>query len=176
MFWLLAALVVTAPPAWSQGITLEGLNGKQISYTVVYDVSGINPKYGAFSGAHSHLRGELHISGSSVSGQATRVVTYRGRTVGTLSGSLSGAIGKPQEGSRGGNFVWVLQGDSLILLRTFIVGGAKVTITFSGGGCSVRAPMMHEVGAGNTRMASVSGGAVVVTSATQTSSSCSVGG
>lgn len=171
--WLAVALIVAGEPAWSQNVTLESLNGKQVTFAVVYNVSGINPRHGPFSGAQARYDGNLQISGSSVSGSFTRTVTYQGRNVGSLTGTLSGAIGRPKKGTFGGEFVWVLQGNSLIALRTFTVGGMKITITFRGGGCSVRAPMMHEMGAGSSRGASVSGGQVVVTSAMEVSSTCS---
>lgn len=173
--WIIETLALMAPAARAQSITLDELNGKQITFSVLYNVSGVNAR-GHFTDAQSRSTGQLQISADSVSGTSTRVVTYQGRTVGTLSGSLSGTIGKPQQGVRGGNYVWLLQDNSLIMLRAFAVGGMKITITFSGNGCSVQAPLMHEVGAGDTRMASTLGGQVEVTSATLVSTSCSIGG
>lgn len=156
-------------------MTLEQLNGKRITFSVSYITSGRNV-HGEYTGAVSTTVGQIQISGDSVSGGATRTVTYQGRTVGSQSSNLSGVIGKPQTGTNGGNFVWLLQGNSLVELRTLKVGGIKITISFAGSGCSVRAPLMQEVGAGETTVHSVFGGDGVVHSAKEVSSSCSAGG
>jgi hypothetical protein len=173
--WAIAVFGIVERPVQSQAITLEQLDGKRITFSVAYNTSGRN-LHGEFSGAVSTTVGQIQISGNSVSGSATRTVTYHGKTVGSRTGALSGEIGKPQQGTLGGNYVWLLDGDSLILLRTLKVGGIKITITFTENGCSVRAPIMHEVGAGETTAHSVFGGDVVVHSATPQSSSCGVGG
>jgi hypothetical protein len=169
----LAAFVLITAPA--QGMTLEQLNGKRITFSVSYNMSGRNA-HGEFTGAVSTTVGQIQISGNSVSGSATRTVTYQGKTLGSQSGTVSGAIGKPQQGTFGGNYVWLLDGNSLVHLRTVKVGGLKITINFTGSGCSVRAPIMHEVGAGETTSQSVFGGDVVVHSVSKASTSCSMGG
>ena len=69
----------------------------------------------------------------------------------------------------------ILAGNTLTMLRTFEVGGFKSTINFTGGGgCTIRAPVLQETGAGTTRRDSISGGTVEVLSARQVSSSCRV--
>src|ERR1700687_3988314 len=120
LWWIAAGLVVVPPSAWSQGTSLEALNGKRVTFTIVMNVSGTNVR-GPFTNAESRSTGHIQISGNAVSGDVTRVVTYQGRIVGSRSASLSGAIGQPQQGAVG-NYVWVLDGGSLVLLRTFAVG------------------------------------------------------
>jgi hypothetical protein len=173
-FWITAALTIMSEPAMAQ-LSVDQMNGKSVTFSIVRNVSGVNAR-GPFTGAIATSTGRIQISGNSISGSMTRVVTYQGHPVGTVSGSLSGAIGKPQQGTNGGNYVWMLQGNALTMLRTFAVGGTRITIIFNGSGCSVESPMMHEVGAGNSRMRSAIGGQVEVTSATLVSTSCTVGG
>jgi len=62
------------------------------------------------------------------------------------------------------------------MLRTMKVGGTKVTITFTGGGCSVSAQHMQEIGAGEFTTRSVFGGDSVIHRAIPVFSSCRFGG
>jgi hypothetical protein len=170
--WLLAFVLAAS----AQDARLKKFNGKQVSFSFVQMVNGVNPVYGPFAGAEARWQGAIQISGRSVSGSITRTATYRGQLIGSLSNSLAGEIEQPQEGTRGGHYVWVLKGNSLVLVQNYLTGGAKITITFSGSGCSVRAQLVRDVGAGYASVPSVSGGVSTITRSTQVSSTCIVGG
>lgn len=173
----LVALALVPVAARAQSNALAALDGKRITFTVVSSVNGVRPTLGPFTGAEVRLEGEVRISGNSVSGSRTRTMTYRGQLVGSSTRDLSGSIGQAHNtGARGGNYVWAFDGHSLTLLTTRVAGGGKLTITFSGGGCSVRTALMHEAGAGATRMRTNGGGFATTTSSRQVSSTCSIGG
>jgi hypothetical protein len=170
-----ALLLAFTLGAAAQDAGLEKLNGKRVSFSFVHSVSGINPVFGPFTGGEAQWQGVIQISGGAVSGSITRTATYQGRLIGSLSNSVSGQIGQPQEGARGGQYVWVQKGNSLVLFRNYLTGGAKITITFSGSGCSVRGKLVPEVGTGYARVPSVSGGVSTITRSSQVSSMCTVG-
>ena len=91
------------------------------------------------------------------------------------STSISTKIGKPREIAGSGNSVILVSGNTLTILRTFEVGGAKITVTMQGGGrCSISAPVVREVGAGNTKRDHINSGTVEVISSRQVGSSCTV--
>jgi hypothetical protein len=170
--WILAVM----PAASAPDAGLEKFNGKQVSFSFIHSVNGINPVYGPFAGGEARWQGVIQISGRSVSGSITRTATYRGQLIGTLSNSLAGEIEQPQEGTRGGHYVWVLRGNSLVLVQNYLTGSAKITITFSGNGCSIRAQLVRDVGAGYAGVPSVSGGVSAITRSRQVSSTCTVDG
>jgi hypothetical protein len=92
---------------------------------------------------------------------------------------MKARIGKPGESAAGGDRLWLIDGDKLMLLRAFETGGFKGEIEFKGIGaamtCVYRAPFVREEGKGNIRSKqSVVGGPVTILSATQTASDCKV--
>jgi len=173
---LLAALAFLPAATSAQDVWPEELNGKRVSFSFVHTVSGVNPVYGPFAGSEARWEGVIRISGGSVSGSITRSVTYHDRLIGSVSNSVAGRIERPQESRRGGDYIWVLKGNSLVLVRKYLSGAGKITITFSGGGCSVLGQLVGEVGTGYARVPSVSGGVSSITRSTQASSTCTVAG
>jgi hypothetical protein len=173
---LFAALAYLPAATLAQEVGLEKLNGKRVSFSFVHSVSGINPVHGPFTGAEAQWEGVIQVSGGTVSGGIARTVTYHGQLIGSLSNSVSGEIEDPQDGPRSGQYVWVLKGNTLVLVRNYLTGGAKITITFSDSGCSVRAKLARDVGTGYARVPSVSGGVSTITRSTQVSSRCIVVG
>jgi hypothetical protein len=159
-------------PAVAQGAGVFA--GKSISATVNYKN---RIRYGGRE-AESDLRLDISmtISGDGkVTGSVSRNSTnFRGQPIGQ-NRSISTQIGKPKEVRGSGHGVVVVSGNTLTVLRTWEVGGAKITITMQGGGrCTVTAPVMREVGAGTTKRDHVTSGTVEVLSSRQVGSSCSV--
>ena len=111
-----------------------------------------------------------------VSGEMTRTVTTpRGPREQTTP--MRGRIDKPGSPALGGEGLWLLEGDKLVLLRTFEAGGMKAEIEFSGKApdlkCSIRAPFVREEGEPEIRASqSVVGGPVTILNAVQKTSDC----
>jgi hypothetical protein len=107
-----------------------------------------------------------------VNGTATRhVVGPRGPQSETRS--FSASLGKAEQ-VREGHRLMVINGNTLTMLRTFEAGGAKTTITMNGSGCTIRAPIMKEVGAGPMRRQAVVGGTIEILRSRQVSTSCRI--
>jgi hypothetical protein len=158
----------------AQGITPESLRGRSVEAQVVYQVRGRREGHEFDAPMTFDLR--LNIGGDGrVTGSATRSSTGRRGPISNTR-QISAVIGRPREVAGSGHSVMVLSGSTLTILRTFEVGGLKTTITFSGRGCSIRAPLMQEVGAGRTKRDHIAGGTVEVISARQVSTSCRVTG
>ncbi len=72
--------------------------------------------------------------------------------------------------------LWALDGNTLTGLNVFEVGGRATKFTLNRTGsrlsCSVEAPFMKEVGAGNTRTSAAKGGKAEVLKIRQTGTSC----
>jgi hypothetical protein len=157
----------------AQGVTPESLYGRSIEASVIYQQRVRLESRGEFD---TTVRADwrLNIGGDGkVNGTFTRSSTApSGRPIST-SRQFSAVIGRPRQVGGGGHSVMILSGNTLTVLRTFEVGGSKTTITFSGGGCSIRSPIVQEVGAGRTRRDAIAGGGTVeIISARQVSSSC----
>jgi hypothetical protein len=173
--WGLLAIGVAAQaaPAVAQ-TTAESLRGRSISATVQYQVQG--RRDGREFTAPVTAEWRLSIGDDRVTGTISRTsITPRGPV--STSRPISAMIGKPGQikAAGGGHGLVLLSGNTLTLLRTFEVGGIKTTITFTGGGnCTIHAPIMQEVGAGNTRRDAIVGGTVEIISSKQVSSSCRV--
>ena len=78
------------------------------------------------------------------------------RAVSQTNVNARGRIGNPQQVQvSAGHALWMIDGDKLILVRTFTTGSVKPEFTFSGSGsamtCSLRSPLVREEGAGNIR-------------------------
>ena len=155
-------------------LTVEELNGASLDMTTGYAMR-VKRAEGIFS-TNMTVSWRLKVgSEGTIKGTITRTVTTP-RGPRTSSRPMSGSIGVPKQVAIGsGHALWLLDGDKLTLLRTFEAGGIKAEITINGSTCSVRAPMVQEQGAGNTRRSnSVVGGAVEVLSSTPTSASCRI--
>jgi hypothetical protein len=161
--------------ATAQTITSQSLQGSIVDATVHYNLKGV--VRGRQFDTTGHIDLHLRIgAGGTITGSVTRTVQGF-RQVLTKTRSMSATIGRPKQLKTGDHGVIVLSGNTLTLLRTFEVGGSRTTVTFGGGGrtCTIRAPLLREVGAGgNVRRDHVAGGSVDITSSRQTSSSCRV--
>lgn len=170
---VLAALAAaSARPAMAQGA--GAFAGKSISGTVNYK-NRIRFEGKEFD---SDMRFDLNltISGDGqVSGNTSRSsIGLKGQPI-AQNRAISATIGKPREVAGSGNSVIVVSGSTLTILRTWEVGGAKITVNMQGGGrCTISAPVMREVGAGTTKRDHIVRGSVEVLSSRQVGSSCSV--
>lgn len=166
-------LVLTAMP--SAALTLEELQGITIQTRVNYDMR-IRRKEGTFD-TQMTMVWKFKVDGTGrIIGDMTRTVTTP-RGPRTRTTPMQGRIGKPGEPATGGEGLWLIDGEKLILLRAFDAGGFKAEIEFSGAApqmkCTIRAPFVREEGAANIRtQQSVVGGPVTVLSAKQTASDC----
>jgi hypothetical protein len=166
-------VVAQTAPAMAQ-VTADSLRGKSITATVQYEVQARREGRGEFT-APVTAEWRLNIgTDDRVTGSISRTsVSPRGPV--STSRPISAVIGKPGRPAGGGHGLILLSGNTLTLLRTFEVGGIKTTITLTGGGgCTIHAPIMKEVGAGPTRRDAIAGGMVEIISSKQVSSTCRV--
>jgi len=170
---LLSACLFLMQAGAALALTVEDLHGAKIELRVNYDMR-VRRAEGDFSTTMDVLW-RMSVSDGKISGSVTRTVTTP-RGPRTRSHQMNGAIGQPKQAATGsGHALWILEGDKLTLLRTFETGGLKAEITINGSSCTVRAPLVREQGAGNTKRSdSVVGGSVEVLSARQTSGSCRI--
>lgn len=170
---VLASIFGSAP---ASAVTLEDIKGITLQARANYNMR-IRRAEGDFTTQATHVM-KFKIDGEGgIKGQVNRTVTTP-RGPRTRSHPMDARIGKPGESPVGGDRLWLIDGDKLVLLRTFEAGGFKAEIEFKGTGnamtCSYRAPFVREEGK-NTRMQqSVVGGPVTILSATQTSSDCRI--
>jgi hypothetical protein len=167
-------LVLTAAP--SGALTMDDLQGITIQTRVNYDMR-IRRKEGTFDTQMTMVWKFKFDETGRVTGDMTRTVTTP-RGPRTRTTPMKGRIGKPGEPATGGQGIWLIDGEKLILLRAFDAGGFKAEIEFSGAPpqmkCTIRAPFVREEGSANIRAQSVVGGPVTILSARQTSSDCRV--
>jgi hypothetical protein len=175
---VLFAAAVAAPmlgaPNGAQAVTIEELNGAAIQGSAAFNMRVRNVR-GEFP---SHMTWSFRMNigpEGKINGTAMRTVTTP-KGPQSKSNPMSGSIGVPGTAAGGdGSRLWVLDGDKLTLLRTFGAGGFKAEITLNGSSCSMRAVMVREEGAGNTRRADgVVGGPVTVLSMTPTGATCRI--
>lgn len=170
---VLASIFGSAPAG---AVTLEDIKGIALQARANYNMR-IRRAEGEFTTQATHVM-KFKIDGEGgIKGQVNRTVTTP-RGPRTRSHPMDARIGKPGESPVGGDRLWLIDGDKLVLLRAFEAGGFKAEIEFKGTGnamtCSYRAPFVREEGK-NTRMQqSVVGGPVTILSATQTSSDCRI--
>jgi hypothetical protein len=178
---VLAGLALTVAlatiPAPAGAITPEDLKGVGLQLRANYNMR-VRRAEGEFSTQASRVI-RVKIDGEGrILGQVTRTVTTpRGPRV--CNHPIKARIGKPGTPDSGGDGLWLIDGDKLVLLRTFDSGGFKGEVEFKGSGsamtCTFRAPFVREEGKQNVRMPkSVIGGPVTVLSATQTGSDCKI--
>lgn len=150
------ALVAGAAPAMA--ITLADLQGVTI-YTINTYTGQMAHDLGSGRGDVT-IRGEITIGpGDAIRHSFQRSVIAhgpKGTKQGSISRSNSGRLNVPMKSTvhQGGAGLWLLQGDTLVNLKTFYVGGGTMRITLRKAGnsitCSVRAPIMRELGKGPT--------------------------
>lgn len=107
-----------------------------------------------------------------------QAITPVGIKQSSLNRNFSGKIGTPKQ-EQSGSFLWLLDKNELVLLRTLEVGGFKLAVTFTksdkGLTCKAAAPYLKESGAGAGKTNSAFGGNVRIISMQQVASTCSVG-
>ncbi|HWV54742.1 hypothetical protein [Pseudorhodoplanes sp.] len=169
------AVVVDTAPA--SAITLDELKGIGIQARASYNMR-IRRAEGDFNTQMTMvLKFKIDDEGR-ISGENTRTVTTpRGPRSKALP--MRARIGTPGQPAAGGDGIWLIDGDKLVVLRAFDAGGFKGEIEFKGAGaamtCTYRAPFVREEGKGNIRtQSSVVGGPITILSASQTSSDCKV--
>ncbi len=176
VFALICAPAQVMAPMSARAVTLEDLKGITVQVRANYNMR-IRRAEGEFATQATHAM-KFKVDGEGViAGQVNRTVTTP-RMSRTRSHPMKARIGKPGEPEMGGHGLWLIDGDKLVLLRVFDVGGFKAEIEFKGVGsdttCSYRAAFVREEGK-NTRMQqSVVGGPVTILSATQKSTDCKV--
>ena len=87
-----------------------------------------------------------------------------------------GVVGKPAAGGEG---LWAIEDDKLVLVRSFVSGGYRAEISFQGRGadmtCTIRAPFVREPGKGPIQTPDPAGGApVTILEAVQKSADCKI--
>lgn len=176
---LIAFLIAGLSVSFAQDVSVGELQG--VTITAVIKFTGHFKKQGGEGpGYITHgIRTQIG-PGDAIKSTLRReviAVTPVGNKSAVLERSLAGSIGRPGQNDLGA-FLWVLKGNSLVLLRTQEVGAQTVTITFSRGNsgltCSVDAALAKEVGAGPGKTTSAFSGKVVLVSMKQTSSTCNV--
>jgi hypothetical protein len=173
-----AAMVVAAAtmctlPVAAQTLTPAELEGLVLSGAVNY--TGTFRRAGFTYDADIVRRFSVKIGAQgSINTSVVREVHYQG-TVTKLNRSFSGKIGVPGQ-TEDSKVLWILEGNTLTGLNVFDVGGrsTKFTIKRAGAGfsCSVVAPFMQEMGAGNTKTSAAKGGKAEILKIRQTGSSC----
>jgi hypothetical protein len=171
-----AALTAVAP-APAGAITLDELKGIGIEARANYNMR-IRRAEGEFNTQMTMvLKFKIDDEGRILGENTRTVTTPRGPRSRVLP--MKARIGTPGEPAAGGHGLWLIDGDKLVVLRTFEAGGFKGEIEFKGAGagmtCTYRAPFVREEGKGNIQSEnSVVGGPVTVLSATQTGSNCRI--
>lgn len=168
--------VLTLAPAPASAITLEELKGLSIQTRATYNMR-IRRAEGEFSPQATHVMKFKIDNEGRVVGETVRTI-HTPRGLRSRSNKMNAPIGTPGEPAAGGEGLWLIDGDKLVLLRTFEAGGFKAEIEFKGSGagmtCTYRAPFVREEGKAGIRRDGVIGGQVTILSATQTSSECRV--
>ena len=160
-------------PANAQG-GAQAFFGKSITATVNYQ-NRIRRNGQEFD-APMKFDLNLNISADgTVTGSAARVVRSGPRGLISAEPGDFGGDRQDERSRRAAALRIVVSGNTLTILRTFEVGGAKITINVQGGGrCTISAPVVREVGAGTTKRDHIVSGTVEVLSSRQVSSTCSV--
>jgi hypothetical protein len=181
-FWLLgvfALSLICAEPILAQDLTVGDLQGMAVTATVKYRGTFAREK-GSGPGNITHTYRIRIGPDDKIQTAHTRnveAITPVGPKHSSLSRNFSGQIGMPAQGGAG-NFLWLLDKNELVLLRTLDIGGFKTTIAFSktdkGMTCKVTAPYLKESGAGAGKTDSAAGGKVRIIAMQQVSSTCSV--
>ncbi len=171
------AFAVIADPVPASAITLEELKGIGIQARANYNMR-IRRAEGEFNTQMTMvLKFKIDDEGRILGENTRTVTTPRGPRSRVLA--MKARIGTPGQPAAGGDGIWLIDGDKLVVLRAFDAGGFKGEIEFKGAGaamtCTYRAPFVREEGKGNIRtQSSVVGGPVTVLNATQTGSDCRI--
>jgi hypothetical protein len=172
-----ATAVALALPAAAEAITLQDLKDVNIETQSVYDATVRRPEGDFRSQMTVVLRFQVDEEGR-MRGEVKRTVStpFGPRT---QTNPMFARIGQPGDLPRGGQGLWLIDGDKLILLRALEQGGFKVEIDFKGAGksltCNARAPLVREEGKSEIKsQQSVVGGPVTYLNATEKSTKCRI--
>jgi hypothetical protein len=171
---LVLGLALDAAPA--EAVTLDDLKGTTIQTRASYDMR-IRRAEGDFTTHAVHVM-KFKIDGEGrIIGDVTRTVTTP-RGPRSRSHKMDARIGKPGDSPVGGERLWLIDGDKLVLLRAFDAGGFKAELEFKGSGptmtCSLRAPFVREEGKTTRMKQGAVGGPVMILSATEKSANCRI--
>jgi hypothetical protein len=166
-------------PAWGENVTLADLTGSVVEASASYENSGL------WEGRHvlTQSRTDWKIiiqPGGAVRGEWSMTIHGARGTRRTAPVSFSFVLGQPKKTTNlgGGHSVWLFENGVLTRLQTFKVGGFQLKIAFHRSGehltCSVSAPQMREIGAGNTQRESAFGGRFEIISSKQVASTCQI--
>ena len=171
--------LLVALPAAGQDLTMADLQGRTISATINYRGMFARER-GSGPGNITHIYRVALGPDDNVQVTQTRnveAITPVGPKHNSLKRSFAGKVGTPGQSSAG-SFLWLLDKNELVLLRTMEVGGFKVTFAFTktdkGITCKANGPYLKEAGAGAGKTESAAGGKVRILSMQQVSSSCSM--
>jgi hypothetical protein len=174
------ALILTpSAPAWGQAVTLADLDGATIETSVGYRNTA--RWRGQLVSTRSRSDRKILI-GPGETGRVEWSMTSQGPhgTRTTAPTSFSFTLGQAREiaSMGGGHSVWIFNDGIITNLRTYQVGGYKLSITFAHKDghltCATQELHAREMGAGNIRRESAFGGDWEIISAKQVSSSCKV--
>ncbi len=168
------AAVLAMQVAPVSAITIEELQGITIQTRVNYDMR-VRRAEGTFDTQMNMVWKFMVDPEGRFSGEMTRTVTTPRGPRSQIT-PMRGRIDKPGSPALGGEGLWLIEGDKLVLLRAFEAGGFKAEIEFSGKApdlkCTIRAPFVREEGKEIRSSTSVVGGPVTVLSAVQKSAEC----
>ncbi len=158
----------------ARALTAEDLQGVNIETAVTYAMRVKRPQ-GVFT-PQMTMTMKFVVKDGVVVGTVTRASRGpRGNQSNTnkMHAPL-GVVGKPPAGGEG---LWAIEDDKLVLLRSFISGGYRAEISFQGRGadmtCAIRAPFVREPGKGPIQTPDPAGGPpVTILEAVQTSAVC----
>jgi hypothetical protein len=173
--------LLASPSLRAADIALADLQGITVNASIFY--AGNFRRADREAPGRVEMRSQIKVGpGSAITSDTTRFVTAetpRGTKSGQLHRSHNGEIGVPKKASDGsGDLVWLLQGSSLVRLRTLESGGNlfKIEFTKTPGGltCKVDAPFAREVGGGLVKDTAALGGKMEFLNIRQTGSTCKV--
>jgi hypothetical protein len=166
-------------PASAQELAIKDLQGLTVAATVKYRGMFARER-GSGPGNITHNYRIVLGPDENVQVTQTRnveAITPVGPKHSSLKRTFSGKVGTPGQSSAG-SFLWLLEKNELVLLRTLEVGGFKLTLAFTktdkGMTCTANGPYLKEAGAGAGKTESAAGGKVRIISMQQVGSSCSV--
>jgi hypothetical protein len=178
----LTCLALTGSAPARAEITVDDLQGRKLNSSAIYDVSVL--RFGKVFHVQWTTEWTIQVGpGDAISGEFARAWLRNGTLMRRKSFPLRGVINRPhQVPERGGDAVWILDGDTLTLLRMFegmaakTKGGFKGSFTFSktdeGLICELQAPFVREEGRGLIRFPSIDGDMLEVINVKQASSRC----
>lgn len=170
----LAAVAACGLMTEARALTAGDLEGVSIETAVTYAMRVKRPQ-GVFS-PQMTMTMKFAVKDGVVLGTVTRASqSPRGNRTNTFKMNAPlGVVGKPPSGGEG---LWAIEDDKLVLLRAFTSGGFRAEISFQGRGadmtCSIRAPFVREQGKGPIQ--SQDGGTpITILEAVQKAADCKV--